>query len=463
MLRKIMLIFPPYTREALSSFPPLGIRYLASYILNKNPSAEIKIIDYSIREFSPKQFELELKTFDPQIVGISVLTLNFLFGTLIAKLTKQYNQEIIVVMGGVHATMLPEECLAHCDVVIRGEGEETFWEIVKKRQLDSIDGISFRRNGMVIHNKPRMPIRDLDGLPFPAYHSSEVKKYECFPEWGVMGSRGCPYQCIFCSSPKMWGNHLRLRSARNIVEEIEHLHRMFGINRIVFFDDTLNIPQRRAFEICNEIIRRGLHTKMSFACQMRANKQLVSFELFKKMSEANFIRVELGIESGSQRVLDSIAKSLKVDEARRAVNLAHMAGIPTVVGFFMVGSWDETPIDVLKTWLFVLTTPVWPVFSVCTPYPGTRLFTILEERNCMPACLDWSTFNMRMPTSRTNKMSRIGILLFYVCSYLLFQLMLTFLRGRTLTQTLRGLKRLLRFKTKSTRLLHIERRLKVGK
>jgi radical SAM superfamily enzyme YgiQ (UPF0313 family) len=116
----------------------------------------------------------------------------------------------------------------------------------------------------------------------------------------------------------MWGRAIRFRSPKNIVDEAEYLHTEFNIRQIAFFDDTINIPQQRAFEICDEIIKRGLHKKMSFTCQMRANEQLTSLELFQRMKEANFVRVEFGIESGSQKVLNFIQKSLKVDEAKRA-------------------------------------------------------------------------------------------------------------------------------------------------
>jgi anaerobic magnesium-protoporphyrin IX monomethyl ester cyclase len=435
-MKRILLVFPPYTREALSYYPPLGLGYIASYILSKNPELEVKILDFTIEKFSVERWKKELQNFDPEIVGISVLTFNFPLGAFIARLTKKLNPRILTVMGGAHATAVPEDCLEYCDIAVRGEGEATFWDIVQEKELKSIQGISYRSGGKVNHNEKRERIKTLDDLPFPAHFLFKTKNYECFPSWGVMGSRGCPYNCIFCSSPNRWNRIIRFRSVRNIVDEIEYLHKNFNIRAITFFDDTINITQRRALEICDEIVRRGLHKKMSFTCQMKANRQLVSLELFKKMKEANFVQVEFGIESGSQKVLDSIRKSLTVSEAKQAVDLARKARIHVVKGFFMIGNWDETISDVLKTWQFVLSVKAWPTFSICTPFPGTVLYQMLKDGNYLPQDLDLSKFNQTTPITRTNKMSKTCVFLLYACSVGFLQLPLAVSRGHSFKHTI---------------------------
>lgn len=414
----------------MSYYPPLGLGYIASYILSKNPELQIKILDFTIEKFSAEKWKKEIQEFNPEVVGISVLTLNFLSGALIAKFTKKLDSRILTVMGGVHATMMPEECLKYSDIVVRGEGEITFWEIVQDKELEVIKGISYSKHGKIIHNKDRERIQNLDDLPFPAHHLFKVRNYKCFPSWGIMGSRGCPFNCIFCSSPKMWGRVIRFRSPKNIVDEIEYLHSKFGIQNITFFDDALNISPQRAFKICDEIIKRGLHKRMSFTCQMRANKQLVTLELLKKMKEANFIQVEFGIESGSQKVLNSIKKSLTLDEVRRAVALARKAGISSVKGFYMIGNWDETIWDVLRTWRFTLSVKAWPAFSISTPFPGTALYQMLSERGLVDKGLDWGKFNQATPIARTNKMSKTRISLLYALSIAFLELPLAFSRGR---------------------------------
>jgi anaerobic magnesium-protoporphyrin IX monomethyl ester cyclase len=430
-----LLIFPPYNREALSYYPPLGLGYIASYILAKNPELKVKILDFTIERFSVERWKTELENFAPDVVGISVLTLNFPLGASIAKLTKKVNPRITTVMGGAHATAMPDACLNYCDIVVRGEGEATFWDIVTEKELKFIKGISYQRDGRVIHNEERERIKTLDDLPFPAHSLFKIKNYECYPSWGIMSSRGCPYNCIFCSSPNRWNRIITFRSVNNIMNEIEYLNKNFNIRAVNFFDDTMNITQQRITEICNEIIKRGLNKKMRFTCQMKANKQCVSLELFKKMKEANFVQVEFGIESGSQRILNSIRKSLTVGEAKQAIGLARKAGIPVIKGFFIIGNRDEAISDVLKTWRFVLSAKVWPTFSICTPFPGTTLYKMLKEEGTLPQDLDLSRFNQVTPIARTSTMSNACVYLLHTCSVAFLQLPLSLSRGHSFKHT----------------------------
>jgi radical SAM superfamily enzyme YgiQ (UPF0313 family) len=427
---KILLIFPPYSREALSYYPPLGLGYIASYILAKSPELTVKLLDFTIETFSVERWRMELENFDPDIVGISVLALNYSSGALMATLAKKANPRTITVMGGAHATAMPDDCLKYCDIVVRGEGEATFWEVVTENELQFIKGISYKYDGRVIHNEERERIETLDDLPFPSHSLFKMKNYECYPSWGIISARGCPYSCIFCSSPNRWMRIIKFRTINNIVNEIEYLNRNFGIQSITFFDDTINITQQRITEICAEIIKRGLNIKMQFTCQMKANKQLVSFDLFKKMKEANFVQIEFGIESASQKVLDAIRKSLTVDEAKQAISLARKAGIPVVKGFFIIGNRNETILDVLMTWKFIISSEVYPTFSICTPFPGTTLYEMLEEEGTLPRDLNLSRFNQLTPIARTSQMSNGCVFLLYICSVAFLQIPLSLSRGR---------------------------------
>jgi radical SAM superfamily enzyme YgiQ (UPF0313 family) len=427
MKSRVLLVFPPYIRQAASGSQPVGISYIASYVLNKWPRLDLKLIDYAVEKFSPKLYQRALRDFNPEIVGISVLTLNYSGGRLVARLTKDFNPAILTVMGGVHASVRAEECLEHCDIVVRGEGEEAFNEIIQNNVLGTIRGISYQKDGKVVHNEAREPLNNLDTLPFPAHHLFDMEKYRSFLGCGVMGSRGCPYKCIFCCSPQTWGN-IRARSTQNIVDEVELLNSKFGIQRVTFFDDTLNIPQRRAIELCDEIVNRGLHRKMSFICQIRANRQFISLELFRKMKEANFVRVDLGIESGSERVLKIIGKSLTLDEAKQAIRMARKAGIDRVIGYFMVGNWGETVLDIFKTWGFILSVNIEPAFSICTPFPGTEFYQRMKENGYIADERDWANFNAASPVARTDKMSKLSIFVVYILSILL-QLAFAFIRG----------------------------------
>ncbi|GAF69905.1 unnamed protein product, partial [marine sediment metagenome] len=394
---KVMLVSPPYckpysaeeNKQVQADAAPLGLGYIASYILHEGSRIEVKIIDFGVEAFSPERWKQELQAFKPQVVGLSILTLGYPRAMTLAKLAKEFDPGILTVAGGPHATLEPEQCLEYCDIVVRGEGERSFYEILQGQDLDTIHGISYRDNGNVIHNNGGERIGDLDSLPFPATHLFQVKKYREFPGWGITSSRGCPYDCLFCASPKLWGHIIKFRSVQNVIDEIEYLHDEFGIQHIIFQDDAVNYSQARALEMCDEIIGRGLHKKVSFECPARANRACVSLELFRRMREANFIDISFGLESGSDKVLKSLRKSLTVNESKQAVRLARQGGIPTVTGLFMVGSWGETVWDVMKTWYFVLRNNVDMVLTVCTPLPGTEFDSLLRQHGYIADGIDW--------------------------------------------------------------------------
>jgi len=394
----------------------------------------IKAIDFQAEQFSPERWRRELALNEPDIVGISILMLNAANGMQLARLAKEADPRITTVLGGVHASLFPHECLENCDIVVRGEGEESFYEIVQGRDLDTIKGISYVRDGEVFDTPPRGRVENLDSLPFPLLSLFDMDRYlgPGLRTGGVLGSRGCPYGCTFCASQHFWGRSIKFRSAKNIVDEIELLHERYRLDRIGFGDDATNIPQRRGLEICDEIIKRGLHTKMQFHTLARANRSTVSIELFQRMKEANFWEVSLGIESASPRVLKAMRKNLTPEEASRAIKMARKAGIPSVSGNFMVGNWDETIWDVLKTWHFVLSNNVEPLFWICTPYPGTEFSRRLMESGYLDSGYSWLTKikpGLYTAVTRTNKMSRISITLVYFISVFL-QITLLFFRAR---------------------------------
>jgi anaerobic magnesium-protoporphyrin IX monomethyl ester cyclase len=427
-LKRVLLVYPA-PAKASAEFPPLGIGYIASYITSKEQEVIAKTLDFTVEDFTDEGWRKELREFAPETVGISTLTFNFHSAMRIAKLTKEFNPNILVVMGGIHPTVNSEECLGYCDVVVRGEGEQTFLEIIRGETLSKIAGISYRDRTGVHHNPDREQIQNLDALPFPAHHLYKMRLYTVYPGWVISGSRGCPFHCIFCSSARMWGRVIRCRSAKNIVDEAEYLHEVFGICRVTFYDDELNVPKGRLMDICDEIIHRSLNTKVTFECQLRANRQLISPELFRKMKQANFTHILLGVESGSDKVLKSIGKSLTTEEARQAINMARRAGIKWVTGFFMIGNWNETIIDIMKTWIFVLSNRLDIKLSICTPMPGTRLYAMMKKLGYIRADFDWGSFDWATPVARTNMMPRWPLFTLYVVSVFFLHLPTAFARG----------------------------------
>lgn len=434
---RVLLVSPPYYKpysrddqQVQADSAPLGLGYLVAYVMRELPGITVKIIDYGVEPFSPERWWQELVNFQPNVVGVSVLTLGYTQSMKLAQQAKAFDSRILTIAGGPHATVRPGECLEGCDVVVRGEGELTFAELLRGIPLDSIAGITYKKNGAVTHNPPRERVDDLDNMPMPAHQLFNTRAYKQYPGWGMIGSRGCAYKCIFCASPELWGRNIKLRSPVRLVDEIEYLHADLGVHHIVFQDDAINLSQKRALAVCDEIIRRGLNHKVSFECQVRANKACVSPELFQQMREANFVDLTFGIETGSDTVMRAMNKSLTVGEAQTAIRLARRAGIRTVTGFFMIGNWSETVFDVLKTWWFVIRNRVDMKLTVCTPLPGTEFDRLLRENGYLSGDVDWQTVNWVTPLSRTDRLSRRAISWLYYLTVILVHLPSSLIRGK---------------------------------
>lgn len=429
---KILFVVPHTTGTELGlNVPYLGLLYIASFVRSKKPKSQIKILDYNMNKFSEEDLKKNLDEFKPDFVGISTTSIQFKNAVKVAQIIKK-SCNATLVMGGVHPTHRPLEAIEYCDIVVVGEGEQTFFEIVDERPLEDIKGILYKENGSVKQNAAREFIKDLNDLPTPAYDLVDLGKYNDVAGFlGIMCSRGCPYNCTFCGSPAMWKRIVRFLSPQRVVDDIEYLHKTYNCNYIKFYDDTINIPLKRALDVCNEIIRRGLHKEIKFDAMIRANSSFVSKELFEKLKEANFVKIEIGVESGSPKVLKALNKELTVEELENAIKLCKESGIDTW-GFFMIGNWDETVFDIFKTWKFIFKTKINPNFAVTTPFPGTELLKTLEKNNLLPKDFDLSKGTTRLALVRTNKLSRLEISIMFWLSGLLF-----IFQGRSFSEALK--------------------------
>jgi anaerobic magnesium-protoporphyrin IX monomethyl ester cyclase len=433
-MTRALLVFPPFSKPALTEYAPFGIFTLAAYAREKMLGLEIKVRDYTTGGYSEYAWLEELADFKPDFVGISIITLNCTTGKLMAKLAKSALPNSLVAMGGIHAVASPKECLDVADAIAMGDGENALCELLEGRQLDSVKGLAYRRDGYAIFTRPRPLEIKLDDLPFPAYDLLDMTDYIGYPAWHIITSRGCLYHCTFCTNNLMWEGRMRSRSPNNVVDEIQMLHERYGVNRIQFQDDTINIPRQRAIDICDEIIGRGLHNKMTFMGSLRLNRQYVSQELFYKLKEAGFEFLGFGVESGSQRVLDIMNKRLTTREVRNAVRMARKAKIKRLMGFLMIGNWGETVWDVMKTWWLCLTTNMETAFSVCQPFPGTKFNQWATERGYLNQP-NWEDFNITSVVTRTDRMTKPMIFIMHSLSIVL-QLIFSLLRGGAPKRTL---------------------------
>ena len=393
-----------YLGTLLTVYPPMGILYLSSTLIEAGH--EVKIIDADIDNLNYPDIDRIISEYRPDMIGITMNTLQSRSAFETAARIKQ-NHDIKIIAGGPHPSALKEEVLRRCkslDAVVYGEGEETLLELVKYseegRDLSGVKGICFRDvDGEIKTNEPREPISDLNSLPRPALHLADpIYRYPgphptgARPSIQVLASRGCPFQCTFCSNP-VWERKIRLRSAESVLSEVEWLRKSFKVREIFFQDDTFNINRAWFEEICNGLIERGLNKKIIFKSPFRANEKLVDRELLKLAKKAGFWMIFYGVESGNQEILNSVKKNLRLEEIERAFKLTREAGIKTY-GSFMIGNLGESRSTVQDTISFARKIdPDYYGFAIATPYPGSELYYLAKKAGILKADFEEYTLN----------------------------------------------------------------------
>lgn len=380
--KKVILINPP--QNSTYPQPPLGLVCLAA-VLEKN-AIPVEILDANV--FSVALDEYGRYVGDADIVGITAMTPFINSAITIARKIKEHNPAVTVILGGAHGTLLPDETLTNVpeiDFIVCGEGEKVLLNLVQalreKRDAKEIAGISYRKDGLVIKNPRDPPIMDLDSLPFPAYHLLPISNYSIHPPHGkrhpsmaMMTSRGCPYDCIYCSKP-IFGKKFRAQSSKRTLDEIEYLVDRFNIREITFYDDSFTINKDRIYQLTDGIIKRNID--IAWSCETRVN--LIDEKLLRAMKKAGCYMIAYGIESGNQTILNTLRKGVSLDQVSAAVALTRRAGILTT-GYFMLGSPGETPETIRDTIDFSKKLSLdFAQFSILIPFPGTDVYTLYRD------------------------------------------------------------------------------------
>jgi radical SAM superfamily enzyme YgiQ (UPF0313 family) len=423
---------------------PLGLLYIASGL--RDAACDVSILDcYASRLYGDELTE-KISAYGPDLIGISSTTPSFGVAATIARQVKDSIGDIPVVAGGFHPTVLPEDVLKlYCfDFVIRGEGEEVMIDLARHLRgevpLDGIAGLSFRKNGIITHMPGRKPVHDLDRLAFPAYDLIDKDLYYDPPHWemacpsfDILGSRGCVFDCSFCSH-KFMSNGRRRRSAGNIVAEIRFLTDNYHARQINFVDPIFPLNEREGIELCDELIKNGLHKKITWLCE--TNVMSVTGRLLKKMREAGCRKIIFGIESGDQGILYSIGKRYSRKDITRAVRMAKEAGIETI-GLFIIGFPGETKESIKETICFSRSIGLdYAKFNRLVPFPGTRIYKELQAGQGHLLAGEWADYipypfiknkngpytSDRVSESEMNSMQKEAYLGFYFRPYFLLRL-----------------------------------------
>jgi anaerobic magnesium-protoporphyrin IX monomethyl ester cyclase len=401
MKSEIALINPRVTDIP---FHPLGILYVAS-CLEKN--------GYNVKAYDPlandRRFLDEIK--NTKIVGITMTAAQLNRGLEIAKMIKEHDDSIKIVFGGVHPTAMPKEVLSSkfADFVVIGEGEVTSVELFDKiisgkDDYSKIKGIGYKSGRRLVLTQPRELIQNLDTIPFPARHLLDPDWYFQPPGrirgmWldrstTIMSSRGCPGQCIFCSSYLIFGRNTRYRSPKNVLEEIKELVDDYKIEGLNFIDDTFTVSHKWVREFCTLLKK----SKLALTWEAQARVNYVNEEILRIMKSAGCAQVSYGIESGSPNVLKILKKGTTPDQVRNAFKLSRKVGL-RALATVMIGNPGEKREDVLMTARLVKDVrPDYTDFFFSTPYPGTELYE-------MAKCKSWINSSYKKSTWFSDKIT----------------------------------------------------------
>lgn len=424
---KVLLINPPFHR--LKGFGhtyyPIGLGYLCAVANKLDMEARIYNADaadinenvnysenYNEKIKSHKKYidalsdrghyiwkEVEdvIRSWCPDIVGITVMTAKYASAIKVSEIAKSVNERIKVVWGGPHPTICTKEVIDEylVDFAASGEGEKTFEELLVKFKngednYEKIDGLAFKKNGVSQINAPRGLVYDLDELMPPDRQSVIYPERYFADSFGNMiTSRGCPFLCGYCSAKSIWTRKTRHRSIDSVILEIRGIKSKFGSKNFYFWDDSFTVNRNRTIDICNRLIEESLN--ISWGCTTRVD--LLDEEMLRLMKKAGCDYISIGVESGSERILKIIEKGITAEQVRKAARMLKMIKIP-FEAFFMIGFPDETDEDIEKTFQLMKEMDGGTVcFSIFTPYPGSAQFEAARRNGLIPDKINWSDYS----------------------------------------------------------------------
>lgn len=406
-LNKILLMAPPaYSAmqpRDINPLPPMGLGYLAA--IAEISGMQVKILDCLIRGWeheeyvneslvrvglSEKDIQEQITRFQPDIVGINCqFSRQYKIYHQMFSLIKKIDPRIIVLAGGPHATVCPEEVLSdeNCDYLLLGEAEESFKEFIMALQNDTeittIDGLGWKHEGKPKINPKLTFIKDLDSIPFPAYHLMELNKYFGLDAshgdrhrkrfCPIVTSRGCPAKCTFCSAHRVWGNKYRVRSVENVIEEMRLLKDKYGVEEIMFEDDNVTANNKRAKLLFSRMIEEGFD--FVWDTPNGAGVWSMDEEMIDLIKKSGCVRLHFPVESGSQYVLKNIIKKpVNLERVKELIKYCQKINLYHSM-FLVIGMPGEKITDMWKSIKFAADCGCYvPHISVATPYPGTQLY-----------------------------------------------------------------------------------------
>ena len=425
---RIFLVDPPMQSIMLAraEWFPMGLTYLAGTIVREGHEVLIyngehdPSLDYvnnmtlssnyyryldALKDHNHpawKKLAAVMAEFKPDVVGITAYSVKFPSAKRIAAIAKDYNSKIPVVVGGQHATIMTDEVLSdpNIDFVIKGEGELAFTEFLRQlasfRQWETVESLSFKKGHRFIHNSLRPLVENIDDLAFPARHClHDLEHYNSSAMANLFASRGCPYQCTYCGTQNIWTRSLRQHSPERVIEEIRSVKDEYGSTFFTFHDDVFGLNKKCALELTKKMAKAKLG--VTWSCLMKTNT--VSEELIINMRKAGCTKIDMGVESGSDKVLKDVKKGSNSEKILWGGRMIKKHGF-FLYAFLMIGLPTETEEDIKQTKEFLYKLkPHWAGLSIFTPIPGTAIYKELQEKNHIPDNPDFERFSYQSPHS----------------------------------------------------------------
>ncbi|CAB1059026.1 Radical SAM domain protein [Olavius sp. associated proteobacterium Delta 1] len=392
---RVLLINPYYPISETPS-PPLGLAYLASALCEAG--IEVKILDLVVYPYSQTMLQNVLEKFQPQLVGLTAVTMTFDNGMGVIRDIKRLNPDILSVMGGPHVTFCTRETLkkhSELDMLVLGEGERTIVDLCRAvdtgSDWDGVNGIAYRKHSEICHTAPRDPIADLDELPDPARGLLPLGRYRALGmPISLTTSRGCPFKCIFCVGRKMVGSRVRYRSPGNVVDELEYVNSL-NFHQINIADDLFTANRKHCLAVCDEIVDRRLELRWTSFARV----DTVSEEILARMKAAGCSAVSFGIESGNPQILKTIKKGITREQVVEAVDMCRRSGI-TPHASFILGLPGETRQTIRQTLDFGEQLKELGLsfgFHLLAPFPGTEIRENSDQYGIKILTDDWSEYH----------------------------------------------------------------------
>jgi len=374
---RVLLVSPPSSSRYGGLRVPAGIGHIAQ-VLQDN-SIQYDCVDMRLGH-SFKYLEKRLLDFKPNLVGISMITLEYKNAYRMISHIKELLPKAKIVVGGHHTTILKEKVLEECrdiDFGVVADGERTIIELCKNSiPYEEIKGLIFREKEQIIFTGERPPVKNLDEYAFPRYEKFNLRKYS--RQIPIHSSRGCVFQCTFCPN-KLLGRRFRAKSVNYFVDEMQYWYRK-GYRQFAIDDDNFTLNSKKVYEICDEIERRGFKN-LFIRCSNGIRADKVDRPLLRRMKEIGVREVGFGVDGGNNKILGYLKKGETIERIEEAIKIACELGLDVKL-FIIVGTPHETRADIEDSIRLAEKYPVARVnFNNAIPYPGTEMFDYVKENN----------------------------------------------------------------------------------